>query len=180
MKEYFKTHKHPHLGKSSKRKGIRTLIEWKCPMCGKIIKVIPSEAKKRKFCSGTCRNIFNNKNICGSTSKAENILYNEITKTFPDLEVIRNDRKTLNGLELDIFIPKLKLAIEWNGIFHYKDVHKNNSLEKTKRKDILKEEMCKNIGIDLIVVKDLVSNKKFIIDEVDRIIKYINRGLVQQ
>lgn len=177
LKEYFKTHKHPHLGKVSPRKGIRKLIEWECPYCGKIIELTPYEAKRRKFCSGTCRNNFNNKNICGSRSIAEDILFKELTKQFPSLKIIKNDRSCLNGLELDIYIPYLKIAIEWNGIFHYKDVHKNGSLEKIQKKDILKEKMCKNMGIDLIIIKDLTSNRKFILNTVNKIITYIkNKG----
>ena len=173
VKKYYKINPHPNTGKPSPRKGQIIRVDWKCPMCGKIIKLIPSEAKKRKFCSGTCRNIHNNKNICGQTSKAENLLYNEIIKNFPKLNVIKNDRKTLNGLELDIYIPELKLGIEWNGIFHYKDVRKNNSLEKIQKKDVLKEKLCKDMNIDLIVVKDLTSNKKFALNEINKIVKYI-------
>lgn len=175
LKEYFKTHKHPHLGKVSPKKGIRNLIDWKCPQCGKIIKLTPYIASKRKFCCGTCRNNFNNKNICGTTSKAESILYNEIIKKFPKLNVIRNDRIILNGLELDIYLPELKIAIEWNGVFHYKDVHKNKKLELIKNKDLLKEQMCKELGINLIVIKDLTSNKKFILEKVNEIVSYIEK-----
>ena len=179
LKEYFKTHIHNNTGKPSPRKGQIIRVDWKCPYCGKIIKLKPFEAKRRKFCCGTCRNIHNNKNICGITSKAENILYNEIIKNFPNLNVIKNDRKTLNGLELDIYIPELKLGIEWNGIFHYKNVHKDDTLEKVSFKDNLKQELCYKLGIKLLVIKDLVSSKKFIINETNKILDVI-RGLVQQ
>ena len=65
--------------------------------------------------------------------------------------------KFLNGLELDIFIPNNKLAIEYNGSQHYffkKHYHKNkkgflDSQFRDKKKSIL----CRKNEINLIVIK---------------------------
>ena len=178
LKEYFKTHQHPHLGKPNPRKGMITLVDWKCPYCGKTIKIKSALAKKRKFCSGTCRNIHNNKLINGSRSKAEDILYQRLIEEFPTLQIIRNDRNTLNGLEIDIFIPSLKIGIEWNGIFHYKDVHNNGKLQIIQEKDNLKKQICLEKGIELLVIQDLTSNKKFIFNEVEKIISLIQTKII--
>ena len=59
-----------------------------------------------------------------------------------------------NPLELDIYIPSLKFAIEINGIFHYKPIFGQDKLDNIVRKDIIKNSICKNKNIDLITIKD--------------------------
>ena len=49
------------------------------------------------------------------------------------------NHETGQNLEIDIFYPTLNLAIEINGIFH--------GLESQKKKDILKETICRKRGI---------------------------------
>lgn len=64
--------------------------------------------------------------------------------------VIRNTRKILGGLELDLFIPELNLAIEYNGCRWHTELeggkHKNYHLNKLLD--------CKKLGIDLIHIFD--------------------------
>ena len=65
-----------------------------------------------------------------------------------EIKVSPNDRsqifnpETRNGLELDIFIPVLNKAIEYNGEYW----HQN------KNKDLLKQELCKLKNIELLTV----------------------------
>ena len=148
--------------------------KWICPICGKELYLYPSECKKRKFCSGNCRNIYNNKFINGSRSKAEIELYNRLCQEYKQWTIIQNDRKMLDGLELDIYIPNINFAIEWNGIYHYKNI-RENLLEKTQEKDKRKVKKCSELNIDLYVIKDLVSSKKFIDKSISNIIEYINK-----
>ena len=84
------------------------LVDWTCPICNKILQLKSSVAKKRKFCSGACRNKINNLKLIGSRSKAEQILEDKLKNIFPNLTIICNDRKILNGLELDFYIPEIK------------------------------------------------------------------------
>lgn len=123
-----------------------------------------------KFCSGSCRNKINNTKICGKRSKAENLLYQEIKAAFPTWEVLSNDRLILDGLELDIYIPHLKLGIEWNGIFHYEPIHGQSKLEKVQNKDSKKIFLCKEKGVELIVICDRTSHIKFIKETVNDVI----------
>ncbi len=64
--------------------------------------------------------------------------------------------KTGNYLELDIFLPELNKAIEYNGIYWH-------SKENVKNRDKLKSTQCKNKGIDLLVIEesDWIKNKNF-------------------
>ena len=143
-----------------------------CPVC-KVLKEYDYKQKNRKYCSGTCRNFINNQIIRGTRSKAEKYLEEQLVLNFPNLEIIFNSRKILNRKELDVYIPFFKLGIEWNGIWHYMDPrtkeYRNNSLKRDNEKII----ECKEKGIELIVIKDLTSHKKFIEAETIKIIEEI-------
>jgi Marseilleviridae restriction endonuclease len=82
-------------------------------------------------------------------------------------------------LELDGYNEELKLAIEYNGEQHYKYVslfHKNkeNALEKQRERDKIKENLCEENGIYLIIVPYFEKNKEqFIKDEYK---KYLNKN----
>jgi hypothetical protein len=58
-------------------------------------------------------------------------------------QIIKNDRKII-GLELDIYLPELKLAFEYNGIFWHSDVYKD------KNYHLNKTNLCLDTDIQLI------------------------------
>jgi len=70
-----------------------------------------------------------------------------------DVEILSNDRNqiinphTRNGLELDIWIPSLSKAIEYNGKYWHQMPDKHNN-------DTLKQYLCKQNDIDLLIVWD--------------------------
>ena len=79
---------------------------------------------------------------------------------FPNL--IENDRTILNGKELDIYIPEIKLAIECDGLYWHSElqgVDKNYHLKKTKE--------CEKKNIQLIhIFEDEWYNKQDIIKSI--------------
>lgn len=155
-------------------------VDWQCPVCNKIIKVTPSNFELRKFCSGTCRNKINNPKICGSRSKAEIKLEQKLRECFPDLTIIPNDRKILDGLELDIYIPELNIAIEWNGIYHVLPIHGEKALKKYQERDKQKKILCEQKNINLIVVEDETSHNKFIDLRTNEIIEQLKSILMRR
>ena len=76
-------------------------------------------------------------------STGEKDLVNYI-KTIYSGQLIENDRITLSGKELDIFLPEKKLAFEFDGLYWHNELNKTNNyhLEKT--------EACEKQGIKLI------------------------------
>lgn len=102
-------------------------------------------------------------------------------------EIIENDRKILKGKELDIFLPDLKLAFEFNGLYWHnefnkeKDYHQRKSIACIENdiqlihiweddwihkneiiQDFIKSKLgltCNNIGARKCAVKE-VSNKE--------------------
>lgn len=140
-----------------------------CPICGKEFTVTEQRAARRKYCSGSCRNKATNKYKNGTISRAEKLLREAISTNYPHLMVRYNDREVLDGLELDVYIPLLNYAVEWNGIYHYVDI--NGKLSKTQEKDNKKKELCADKGITLRVIKDLKSSKKEIKDGIQRVLE---------
>ena len=61
-----------------------------------------------------------------------------------------------NNLELDCFNSNLKLAVEYNGVQHYKYIpyfHKNKeAFQNQKYRDYMKRDICEKNGITLIEV----------------------------
>jgi len=80
-------------------------------------------------------------------SKSEIELYEYICNFIPKDEVIRRDRSVLDGLELDIYIPKLHTAIEYNGLrWHSEEFNKDKNYHLNK---LIK---CNEKGIRLIQI----------------------------
>ena len=77
-------------------------------------------------------------------SKAEEDICEYIKSLLPDTEIIQNDRNVLNGNELDIFIPSMNIAFEYDGIFWHNENNKPNNYH------INKTIACEKKGIRLI------------------------------
>jgi hypothetical protein len=89
----------------------------------------------------------------GKTGGSELILHWIVSALFHPAEVLRHSRPAfLNGLELDIFVPAFRLAIEYQGEQHYKPLsHLGGAaqLEQVQKRDKMKLELCAANGIDL-------------------------------
>jgi len=95
-----------------------------------------------------------------NTSISENELFDYITSLYKGT-IIRNDRSILSRRELDIFIPELNIAFEYNGLYNHSDIFKEKKYHYNKFKD------CKNKHIDLITVwEDDWHNKRDIVNSI--------------
>ena len=79
------------------------------------------------------------------TSFAEQAVYFYVKQLYPDA-INRFKADFLGKMELDIYIPSIKLAIEYDG----EAWHKNNTLNREKRK----YERCSSQGIKLIRLRE--------------------------
>jgi len=140
-------------------------IETHCKQCEKIITVKYGEFRKSKsknfFCSRSCAATYNNLHKTTGTrrSKLENWIEEQLTKLYPNLQVLYNDKKAISS-ELDIYIPSLKLAFELNGIYHYEPIHGKNKLASVQNNDSRKFQACLEQGIELCII-DTSSLKNF-------------------
>lgn len=92
-------------------------------------------------------------------TECRRVLETLFEKPFPKIrpDMLRNPiTEGENNLELDCYNDDLKLAVEYNGIQHYKYVpyfHKTkDSFHNQKYRDYVKRDLCKKNGIVLIEV----------------------------
>lgn len=99
------------------------------------------------------RQKFGHKKV-GEAWTSETILYYIVRSLLPQNTILRHHRPDfLEGLELDIYIPESKIALEYQGIQHYRPVKHwggEEALKKYKERDSKKREICKSLGIRLI------------------------------
>jgi very-short-patch-repair endonuclease len=87
----------------------------------------------RKICS-----------ICNKEETSSSIEY-KITDILDkyNINYVKNNRKLLEGKEIDIYIPEAKLAIEINGTYWHSDVYKDDEYHMRKTN------LCNSKGVDL-------------------------------
>ena len=145
--------------KSDDYKGIKHKYSWTCVECGYVFKSDINNAKiPRCFICHPRENNF--------SSAGENDLYDYV-KSIYNLSIIHGDRSLIYPLELDVYIPDAKLAIEYNGLYWHSEL----GGEKDRMYHYNKYKLCKEKGVHLIsvfedewinkqdILKSLISNK---------------------
>lgn len=117
-----------------------------------------SARDKRAFTSkieNSIRQKFGFKNI-GDEFVSETLLYQIVERILNGKEVLRHHRPDwLEGLELDIFVPSLNLAFEYQGEQHFHPIEVwggAKALEAQQERDRRKADLCEANGIDLIYI----------------------------
>ena len=91
-------------------------------------------------------------------SQAERDLSELVKSLLPEhMKILRNDRKVIKPYELDILVPSLDLAFEFNGTYWHSDemIKKRNPLfESSKAFDDFKKAECAKRGINLFFVRE--------------------------
>lgn len=86
--------------------------------------------------------------ICGnSISKCEDEIYDFLCGFIPKEEIGKRNRDILSNYEIDIYIPKYKIGIEYNGLRWH-----SSKFKKDKDYHLKKLEQCEERGITLIQV----------------------------
>jgi hypothetical protein len=106
-----------------------------------------SEETKKQMRISAIKRIENEKGLYKGVSKLEKELVSFIREYTDNISLNNND--ILSGKEIDIYLPDLNLAIEFNGTYYHSDLFKkdkNYHLNKTKE--------CNSKGINLIHIWD--------------------------
>jgi len=106
--------------------------------------------------------------ICNPISKQisnkENKLLEFIKENY-DNKIIENSKEIITPYELDIYLPELKLAFEFNGLYWHNELYKPKDYHK------IKSDLCEEKGIQLVhiweddwqhkqdIVKSIILNK---------------------
>jgi len=88
---------------------------------------------------------------------SEQKLADIVQNIFPDQLIFRNNRSVLDGLEIDVYLPTLKLGFEFNGKQHYNFIpifHKKFAdFQNTILRDKVKNKRAVEKGVMLITIK---------------------------
>jgi hypothetical protein len=80
-----------------------------------------------------------------------------IRELYPEHEIEKHNRTILDGLEIDCYIPELKLGFEYNGLQHYEHVeHFHKTVEEfdaQKARDVEKLKRAEEKGIKIITIR---------------------------
>jgi len=134
----------------------------KCDICDSVFKINKFNFYARKkyntiLCS-LCNPI--SPQISGNEIELRNFIKENYYK-----EIIINNKEIITPLELDIYIPELQIAFEFNGLYWH------NELYKDKNYHLNKTELCEAQGIQLIhiyeddwlfkqdIIKSMILNK---------------------
>ena len=106
----------------------------------------------KDFCGRSCSASYNNKkrDYGYRRSKLEEHI-EEVVKEKSNRTVLFNDKSVI-GSELDIYVPELKLAIEIQGVFHYRPIFGEDKFNQIKQNDSEKRRKCRELGITLIEI----------------------------
>lgn len=98
------------------------------------------------------------------TSFQEQALFYYVNENVPAI-----NRYIVDGYEFDVFIPQIKVAIEYDGFYYHNDT---NSLIRENKKNLY----CKNNDIRLIRIKEYYEDNKYCDNEKDIIYRDMRLG----
>jgi hypothetical protein len=95
-----------------------------------------------------------------------------------EFEITTNE-PYFDGWDADIIIHSEKTAILWNGIWHYKQIVKTNSLKQIQSRDKIKTAIIKKYGYIPYVVKDMGKYNKSFVEQEFQIFKFMRIDIFQ-
>jgi hypothetical protein len=145
------------------------VVYLKNPILCKICNAeIPYENRKRKTCSDMCYT--ENLKIVGryagviggrvsakiqsETRRSKNeILFSELCKEH--FNVVLTNESIFNGWDADVIIEDIKVAVLWNGKWHYEKITEKHSVKQVQNRDKIKIDEIKKCGYIPYVIKDM-------------------------
>ena len=91
------------------------------------------------------------------------IAFCELCKT--KFEKVLNNEPMFNGWDADIILPDLKIAILWNGRWHYEKITSKHSVEQVQNRDKIKINEIIKSGYYPYIIKDLGKYSKKKVNE---------------
>lgn len=148
-----------------------------CTICGS---VLDYNNRYRKTCSSECLKKL--QQLCGlqscniqadnRRSKNEIYFYELCCKNFSNVDC---NKQLFNGWDADIILLDEKIAILWNGIWHYKKIREKQSLEQIQSRDKIKIDNILSCGYTPYVIKDMGKyDKKFVEEQFEKFVKWLN------
>tara|TARA_R110000823_G_C15781239_1_gene485105 strand:+ start:170 stop:838 length:669 start_codon:yes stop_codon:yes gene_type:complete len=151
-----------------------TLFDKSCLCCSKEFQVKKTK-KNAKFCSRSCASRWRNdeRNPDYALNKARAIergkksaaaqrakrrSKNEIhfaSLCQEHFDKVLTNEPMFNGWDADVIIPELKIAVLWNGKWHYEKIMEGTSLKQIQNRDKIKMKEIRAAGYKPYVIKDM-------------------------
>jgi len=158
-----------------------TCIQCKC----KFIK----KRNKQKFCSRSCSSSWNNihlgigriAGLASVKSQSENrrskneIYFAEMCQN--KFHSVLINEQMFNGWDADVIIEDIKVAVLWNGRWHYNKITELHSVERVQNRDKIKIKEIELKGYLPYVIKDMgKENNEFVKKEFEKFIDYLKHN----
>ena len=144
----------------------------------KTSKLLEYQKDKIKFLESARRGGIISAESQGRRSKNEK-LFCEFCESY--FKNVKNNLPIFNGWDADIILEDLKIAILWNGIWHYKQISKKQSLKQVQSRDKIKLKEIENCGYKAYIIKDTGKyNPIFVKEEFDKFLGVVLDGFEDQ
>lgn len=89
---------------------------------------------------------------------------------------VESNKCMFNGWDADVIIHDYKIAVLWNGAWHYKEISKKTSLTQIQNRDSIKIQEIRNYNYIPYIIKDMgrYSEQK-VLDEFEKLKIFINK-----
>jgi hypothetical protein len=155
-------------------------VGTQCKNCNEIFTHL--KRKKRTFCSTSCATTYINKttdrcnrgglksaNIQKETRRSKNEIYFSKLCECEFKNILFND-PIFNGWDADVILNDLKIAILWNGKWHYEKITQKHSVKQVQNRDRIKIKEIINCGYTPYIIKDMGKfNKEFADNEFQKL-----------
>ena len=147
--------------------------EKKCTHCNKIFinntqrTTCSKQCEHTKKCLGAQNGGLKSASVQANIRRSKNEIYFAELCKKQFTNVITN-KQYFNGWDADIILPDLRIAILWNGAWHYKQITNKHSVKQVQNRDKIKIKEIKNCGYYPYVIRDDgIKNTKFVEKQFD-------------
>lgn len=143
----------------------RIRVSKTCLVCFSLIEGVPSRVNKRKYCSSKCaggalkeRGVCRKAGLASVAAQAPKRSKNEIyfaNLCLNSFEEVLCNKAMFNGWDADVILPEVKVAVLWNGKWHYEKITERHSLAQVQCRDKLKIKAIEECGFLPYIVKDM-------------------------
>jgi len=128
--------------------------------CNKNIYSIPEHLEKARL---NCKKAGQQSATNQSRRSKNEIYFSELCSQY--FKITANE-PFFDGWDADVIIHSERVAILWNGIWHYKQISKTQSLLQVQTRDKIKFDVIEKMGYTPYIIKDMGKyNKKFVEQE---------------
>lgn len=133
----------------------------RCTQCGKALSY---NIRFRKTCSDEClhtlRSELGKKLVALQNLRSKNeIAFCQLCEQYFGKENVLHNAVMFNGWDADVIIPDLRVAILWNGPWHYIEISKTQKLKQVQNRDRIKLREIINCGYRPYIIEDVKREK---------------------